>query len=535
MKNWTIAKQLSAALIALNVLLVAALTLFWWMETEIAQARSNAMSRREQLLIAAERVRYDMLEMSDALRGLLLDPKNEAERRRKLAADEDLLRAASEMRPLLAEQPDLLKALEAVTAFDELQLNLHENKVIELTAADLAGANRYYTGTYLPLRQQQEQLVAKFNVLTKQAIEQELQQTKATRRLGLSAIGLIPLASWLVGRRLAKAINTSLVRVSKVSEQLRAGNFELRFPVEPRDEFGQLGEGLNRMLDELARLVRQVQRSGIQLNTSVTEITATTKEQEATAGVHLASTSEIGATAREISTTTQELVRAMQQCDQVVTEAEQLAGRSQSGLTQMEATMQQVMEAAGGIASKLAVLNAKAANINNVVVTIHKVADQTNLLSLNAAIEAEKAGEAGLGFAVVASEVRRLADQTAEATYDIEEMVKEIQAAVSAGVLGMDKFTDEVRKAVEEVGVISAQLAQLIQRVQLFTPQFETMRSKMDSQTAAARQISDALSQINGAAQQTSDWLQQSSTLIARLNDAARGLQDGVGRIRVAA
>ena len=225
----------------------------------------------------------------------------------------------------------------------------------------------------------------------------------------------------------------------------------------------------------------------------------------------------------------------MRECNTAVEKSSDLAGRSQHGLTKMESSMHQLMEASGGIGSKLAVLSAKAANINKVVVTIHKVADQTNLLSLNAAIEAEKAGEAGLGFAVVASEVRRLADQTAEATYDIEEMVTEMETAVSAGVLGMDHFSEEVRKGVDEVRHISAQLAELIQQVQTFTPRFESMLAKMDTQAQAAQQISEAIAQINGAAQQTTDWLQQSNGLITRLNEAARGLQDGVGRIRVAA
>src|SRR6185295_13744886 len=111
-----------------------------------------------------------------------------------------------------------------------------------------------------------------------------------------------------------------------------------------------------------------------------------------------------------------------------------LAGSGQAGLSRMEETMRQVMEAAASINTKLGVLNEKAGNINQVVVTITKVADQTNLLSLNAAIEAEKAGEYGRGFAVVATEIRRLADQTAVATYDIEQMVGDIQAAVSDGV-----------------------------------------------------------------------------------------------------
>jgi len=106
----------------------------------------------------------------------------------------------------------------------------------------------------------------------------------------------------------------------------------------------------------------------------------------------------------------------------------------------MKATMQKIMEASVSINERLGALSAKAANIGTVVTTITKVADQTNLLSLNAAIEAEKAGDYGRGFAVVATEIRRLADQTAGATGDIEQMVKQMQSAVAAGVMGWISF-----------------------------------------------------------------------------------------------
>ena len=127
------------------------------------------------------------------------------------------------------------------------------------------------------------------------------------------------------------------------------------------------------------------------------------------------------------------MVRTMTEVAEAAEQSAALAGSGQAGLTQMEETMLRVMDATGSINAKLAVLNEKAGNITQVVTTITRVADQTNLLSLNAAIEAEKAGEYGRGFSVVATEIRRLADQTAVATYDIEQMVKEIQSAVSAG------------------------------------------------------------------------------------------------------
>ena len=197
--------------------------------------------------------------------------------------------------------------------------------------------------------------------------------------------------------------------------------------------------------------------------------------------------------------------------------------------------MRQIIEASGSISAKLATLNERTANINTVVTTITKVADQTNLLSLNAAIEAEKAGEYGLGFAVVAMEIRRLADQTAVATYDIEKMVKEMQSAVAAGVMGMDKFSDEVRRGVEEVRQVSTQLAQIIHQVQTLSPRFHTVNEGMHAQATGAQQISETLVQLSESAHQTAESLRLSNLAIEQLNEAARGLQTSVAKFRLEA
>jgi len=194
-----------------------------------------------------------------------------------------------------------------------------------------------------------------------------------------------------------------------------------------------------------------------------------------------------------------------------------------------------VMEAAGSVNAKLAILNEKAGKINQVVSTITKVADQTNLLSLNAAIEAEKAGEYGRGFGVVATEIRRLADQTAVATYDIEQMVKEIQSAVSAGVMGMDKFAEEVRRGMGEMQQVGGQLSQIIVQVQALAPRFQVVNEGMQNQASGAEQITMALSQLSEAAQQTVESLHQSTQAIDGLTLVANQLRTGVTRFRLQA
>src|SRR6185503_8117671 len=134
---------------------------------------------------------------------------------------------------------------------------------------------------------------------------------------------------------------------------------------------------------------------------------------------------------------------------QTIKETAHLADSGQTSLTGLETSMTALAEATRSISSKLSAISEKAKNITGVVITISKVADQTNLLSLNAAIEAEKAGEFGLGFSVVAREIKRLADQTANATVYIDQLVSEMQSAVSAGVIEMDKCTDQVRRGVD--------------------------------------------------------------------------------------
>ncbi|MEP6914676.1 MAG: methyl-accepting chemotaxis protein, partial [Acidobacteriota bacterium] len=358
----------------------------------------------------------------------------------------------------------------------------------------------------------------------------------SSAKRGVLATGAAGLLLALVcGYFLLRAISQPLGRLVTVLEAMRTGDLSGRLRVDRRDEFGTLATGFNRMTDELTSLVSQVQHSGLQVNASVTEIAATAREQQATATEIATTTTEIGATSREISATSKKLVGTMNDVAAVAEHSAILAGEGRSSLTLMEETMGRVMEAAMAINAKLAVLSSKAGNISQVVTTITKVADQTNLLSLNAAIEAEKAGEYGRGFAVVATEIRRLADQTAVATYDIDQMVKEIQSAVAAGVMGMDKFSEEVRRGMEEMQHVGSQLSQVIVQVQALAPRVESVNDGMEAQASGAEQITQALTQLGEAAQQTVDSLRQSGQAIDELNRVAVGLRGGVSRFTLQA
>ncbi len=391
----------------------------------------------------------------------------------------------------------------------------------ELKPLWLKGRDLFYSMVRFNREQAQESV---------DAINGSVQIAKLSLEISLVVALLVAL---VCGYLLMRAITHPMQRLVVTLAGLGSGDLTQRLKLNRRDEFEAVENGMNSMAGELTTLVGHAQRSAIQVATSVTQIAATSKQQQATASEIAATTTEIGATSREISATSRDLVRTMVEVSSAAEQSSHLAGGGQAGLARMEETMHNVMEAAGSVNAKLAILNEKAGNINQVVTTINKVADQTNLLSLNAAIEAEKAGEYGRGFVVVATEIRRLADQTAVATYDIEQMVREIQSAVSAGVMGMDKFSEEVRRGMSDVQHVGEQLTQIIEQVQLLTPRVLTVNEGMQAQATGAEQINQALVQLSDATQQTVESLRQSTLAIDELNHVANGLRTGVSRFKV--
>jgi methyl-accepting chemotaxis protein WspA len=272
-------------------------------------------------------------------------------------------------------------------------------------------------------------------------------------------------------------------------------------------------------------LVSRLQRSSVALMSTATQISATSKQQQATVNSYTASTTEIAAATKQISATGHELQNTLQQVSHAAAGAATLAEHGRAGLEGMNGTMQQLSGATATISLKLSVIREKANDINMVVTTITKVADQTNLLSVNAAIEAEKAGEYGLGFLVVAREIRRLADQSAVATLDIEQMVRQMQGAVSTGVMEMDKFSEQVRQGVQSVAQIAGQLAQIIERVQELSGRIESVNEGMRSQSQGAAQISEAMTQLTEGARQTAASLREFNGATDSLRDVVVGLR----------
>jgi methyl-accepting chemotaxis protein WspA len=273
-------------------------------------------------------------------------------------------------------------------------------------------------------------------------------------------------------------------------------------------------------------LLAKLRGSSVALSSTATQIAATSREQQATVNGYSASTTEIAASVREISATSQELLHTMDEVEGLAQRAREAASEGRNGLSEMDDAMKQLSASTGAISGKLSTIREKAHGINLVVTTITKVADQTNLLSVNAAIEAEKAGEYGLGFLVVAREIRRLADQAAVSTLDIEQMVRHMQSAVSAGVMEMDRFAEEVRKSVSSMQQTGRHFSLIIDHVQLLVERFAIVSEGMKNQSEGARQISEAMAQLTDGAKQTASSLREFNAATESLRRVVDGLRE---------
>ncbi|MDF5725387.1 MAG: methyl-accepting chemotaxis protein [Rhizonema sp. PD37] len=374
------------------------------------------------------------------------------------------------------------------------------------------------------------------NVGTKELdklLEKRIQHHENTRFMYLVlSLTALAIASWFVFR-VSRDISVRLTQVVAITKDIARGNLTPHIHVDSHDEIGQLLIAVDYMAQDLSTLIRKTQESGIQVSSSATQLSATTKRQEVVVINQVESTSDVLKAVMEISQLIDNLASKMGEVASNSEETAEFASSGQSDLVQMEENMQNMESASNNVYSKLKIIKDKGDNITSVVTTMAKIAEKINILSLNAAIEAEKAGEYGQGFAVVAREIRRLADQTAVAALEIKQIVKETQLAVSDGVVEIESFLAKVRQGVADISKISTDFTKIIEQVQALSPNFEAVSMGMQNQSENVKRINDSMLDLGQGMQQIKNTLWETYSAIEQLNEAAIALQERVSRFQV--
>ncbi len=394
----------------------------------------------------------------------------------------------------------------------------------------ILGEQEYYQGRCVFKAQQKP--IGLLAVNLSQQFEQQEIKNIMTVVLIVSATALvISLGLSLV---LSRKVILSIQNMVKVIGAVAAGDLTKQAGVLTRDELGTLAVNINLMLEHLRTMVTEVQRAEMQVSSSSAELAATARQQDLMMTNQMTSTTSAVVSIQEISAVTADLVDTMQQVASMSKETAVIASQGQGDLGRMEAVMQQMEQASEAISNRLRIIDQKADKITAMVTTITKVAEQTNLLSFNAAIEAEKAGEFGRGFTIVAREIRRLADQSAVATLDIEYMVHEMQSAISTGVMEMDKFIATVRHSVTDVSRISTQLTRIIDQVHILLSNFEDANTAMVVQADNAQKIDAIIAKLSEEMIHIKVSLHETYSAIEQLDEAAKGLHKQVARFHAA-
>ena len=344
------------------------------------------------------------------------------------------------------------------------------------------------------------------------------------------AVLLVLVFGWLIGQSI---INPLHAMSSVISEVQRNSDLTLRVPVQGTDELSVTGQAFNAMLEHLQGVIRHLADAPIQLSAASEEMSAISSEVSQTAAGQGQQTSMVATAVHQMSAAVQEVARNAMDTAQTASaashEARQGSGLvAAANLAAIEGLSQSVNEA-GLVIDRL---HKQSDEIGSVLSTIQSIAEQTNLLALNAAIEAARAGEAGRGFAVVADEVRSLASNTQKATESIRNMIDALQSGARQAVAAMQVSSDQAGKSVSHARESGEVLAHIVGAIEGIADGNAQISTATEEQTAVANEISQNVISLNDSISEVVNGAEQSSIASRDLARLASALQQQVARFK---
>ena len=376
--------------------------------------------------------------------------------------------------------------------------------------------------------------------LAKRAIEEEAAQAEAaygrTRWLMLAVVvlglGSSFLFAWVMVQQTTR-------RIHKVSEYIKdvaegEGDLTKRIQVEHNDELGELSNHFNTFMEKLHDIIAQVAASTEHIASASEEISSSATQVAQSAETQKEQTSQVATAMQEMSSTVTQVSDNSRQASDNAKEAGDLARTGGNVVADTVKVIQGVADATRDTSTKIEELGRSSDQIGQIIGVIDDIADQTNLLALNAAIEAARAGEQGRGFAVVADEVRKLAERTTQATKEIAQMIKTIQEETRKAVEAMKAGTDKVDAGVESAREAGSALEKIIHSADGVQDMVTHIATAATEQASATEQVNSNMEQIAKMVHQSSIGAQESARACQDLSNLALDLQQLVGRFKLA-
>ena len=340
--------------------------------------------------------------------------------------------------------------------------------------------------------------------------------------ISLIALAIAVLLATLIVRSITKPLAVFLERTTDIAQG--EGDLTKRLDASGSDEIAQISRMFNLFIEKLHGIISQISSTSSQVASAAVQLNATA-EQIATGAEEVAAQAGTVATAgEEMSATSGDIAQNCQMAAEGAQRASQAASDGAEVVEKTVLVMGQIAEKVQESAKTVESLGARSDQIGAIIGTIEDIADQTNLLALNAAIEAARAGEQGRGFAVVADEVRALAERTTRATKEIGEMIKAIQKETKGAVSVMEQGVQQVETGTIEASRSGQALQDILQQINDVAMQVNQIATAAEEQTATTGEISSNMMQITDVVQQTSHGAQESATAAAQLSGNAEEL-----------
>lgn len=342
--------------------------------------------------------------------------------------------------------------------------------------------------------------------------------------LGIAAL----VALWIVNS-ITKPLNAAVATANRIAQR------DLTVQVTGIDntETGKLMAAMGNMVQNLRDIVSQTSDISASIATSSTELHATSEQIASGAEQVACQTQTVATASEEMSATSNDIA---QNCHAAARNSQQASSAAETGaqvVAQTVEVMNRIADRVNATSRTVESLGARSDQIGAIVGTIEDIADQTNLLALNAAIEAARAGEQGRGFAVVADEVRALAERTTKATREISEMIKAIQSETRGAVSAMEEGVREVQQGTEEAAKSGSALQEILNQINAVSMQVNQIATAAEEQTATISEITGNITQISDVVQRTAQGSQDSSVAAAQLASLSDDLSTLVTQFKI--
>jgi methyl-accepting chemotaxis protein len=385
---------------------------------------------------------------------------------------------------------------------------------------------------YEQLHQRASQVVERVDqayVAEDQSMQAELKKNSLLI-IGSSALALLVglIAAWVITRLIVAPLRS----VIRVAQQIAAGDLSATIEVTRRDEIGQLMQAMQQMGAGLSSIVSGLQAGIEQLASSAQSLSAVTEQTNLEVSSQKEETEQVATAMNQMTATVHDVARNAEEAAQAAQTADGKVESGQQVVRQSMARIEQLADSATSASSSIESLSAEIQNIGTVLSVIKSVAEQTNLLALNAAIEAARAGEQGRGFAVVADEVRALAKRTQQSTEEIERLVSALRSAAQSSVQQIQNSGELVKLAVSDALQTESALGSIAAAVSLIQQMNQQIAAAAEEQSSVAEEINRSVTSIRASADQSSLAMQGNAASSIELAQLGIELKGMVGHFR---